>query len=130
LEKLARETMAEVEHLLAILPTAEFASVSWRDFGEVILCDSDEEMLSEADRIAYEHVQVMTRDPNYLLKNMKNYGALFLGPRTNVAYGDKFIGTNHTLPKGKAPAIRAAFGWVSLSRLAHISGCSPTRHRR
>jgi sulfopropanediol 3-dehydrogenase len=101
-EKLARETMAEVERLLSILPTAELASISWRDYGEVIVCDSDEEMVQEADRIASEHVQVMTRDPDYFLKNMKNYGALFLGPRTNVAYGDKVIGTNHTLPTGKA----------------------------
>jgi len=101
-EKLARETMVEVERLLAILPTAELASISWRDYGEVIICDSDEEMVEEADRIASEHVQVMTRDPNYFLNNMKNYGALFLGPRTNVAYGDKVIGTNHTLPTGKA----------------------------
>src|SRR5215813_5176731 len=99
---LARDTMAEVEHLLAILPTAEFASISWRDYGEVIVCDSDEEMVREADRIASEHVQVMTRNPDYFLKNMKNYGALFLGPRTNVAFGDKVIGTNHTLPTGKA----------------------------
>jgi sulfopropanediol 3-dehydrogenase len=101
-EKLARETMAEVERLLTILPTAEFASVSWRDYGEVIMCDSDAEMVREADRIASEHVQVMTANPDYFLKNMKNYGALFLGPRTNVAYGDKVIGTNHTLPTGKA----------------------------
>src|SRR5436853_1848962 len=101
-EKLAHESMAEVERLLAILPTAELASVSWRDYGEVIVCDSEEEMVREADRIASEHVQVMTRDPDYFLKNMKNYGALFLGPRTNVAYGDKVIGTNHTLPTGKA----------------------------
>jgi len=101
-EKLAHESMAEVERLLAILPTAELASVSWRDFGEVIVCDSMEEMVREADRIASEHVQVMTREPDYFLKNMKNYGALFLGPRTNVAYGDKVIGTNHTLPTGKA----------------------------
>jgi sulfopropanediol 3-dehydrogenase len=101
-EKLAHESMAEVERLLAILPTAELASVSWRDFGEVIVCDSVEEMVREADRIASEHVQVMTREPDYFLKNMKNYGALFLGPRTNVAYGDKVIGTNHTLPTGKA----------------------------
>ena len=101
-EKLARQTITEVERLLSILPTAEFASVSWRDYGEVILCDSDEEMVREADRIASEHVQVMTRDPDYFLKNMKNYGSLFLGPRTNVAYGDKVIGTNHTLPTGKA----------------------------
>ncbi len=101
-EKLARETLAEVDRLLCVLPTKEFASVSWRDYGEVIVCDSNEEMVSEADRIASEHVQVMTRDPDYFLKNMKNYGALFLGPRTNVAYGDKVIGTNHTLPTGKA----------------------------
>src|SRR5579864_6439638 len=101
-EKLARDTMAEVERLLSILPTAELASISWRDYGEVIVCDSDEEMVREADRIASEHVQVMTRDPEYYFKNMKNYGALFLGPRTNVAYGDKVIGTNHTLPTGKA----------------------------
>jgi sulfopropanediol 3-dehydrogenase len=101
-EKLARETMAEVERLLTILPTAEFASVSWRDYGAVLVCDSDAEMVREADRIASEHVQVMTSNPDYFLKNMKNYGALFLGPRTNVAYGDKVIGTNHTLPTGKA----------------------------
>jgi len=101
-EKLARATMAEVERLLHVLPTAELAAVSWRDYGEVIVCDSDEEMVREADRIASEHVQVMTRDPDYFLANMKNYGALFLGPRTNVAYGDKVIGTNHTLPTGKA----------------------------
>jgi sulfopropanediol 3-dehydrogenase len=101
-EKLARDTVAEVERILSILPTADLASVSWRDYGEVILCDSEEEMVKEADRIASEHVQVMTRDPGYFLTNMKNYGALFLGPRTNVAYGDKVIGTNHTLPTGKA----------------------------
>ncbi len=101
-EKLARDTMTEVERLLSILPTAELASVSWRDYGEVIVCDSDEEMVREADRIASEHVQVMTRNPDYFLRNMKNYGALFLGPRTNVAFGDKVIGTNHTLPTGKA----------------------------
>ena len=101
-EKLARDTMAEVGRLLTILPTAEFAAVSWRDYGEVILCDSEAEMVREADRIASEHVQVMTRDPDYFLANMHNYGALFLGPRTNVAFGDKVIGTNHTLPTGKA----------------------------
>ncbi|WP_284615063.1 histidinol dehydrogenase [Aquabacterium humicola] len=101
-ERLARETMAEVERLLAVLPTAATAGVSWRDYGEVIVCDSDEEMVREADRIASEHVQVMTRDPDYFLAHMRNYGALFLGPRTNVAYGDKVIGTNHTLPTGKA----------------------------
>ncbi|MDI1343984.1 MAG: histidinol dehydrogenase [Pseudolabrys sp.] len=100
-EKLARETIAEVERLLTILPTADAASQAWKDYGEVIVCDSYEEMVSEADRVASEHVQVMTRDPDYFLANMKNYGALFLGPRTNVAYGDKVIGTNHTLPTKK-----------------------------
>ena len=100
-EKLARETMAEVERQLSILPTAEIARKSWADYGEVIVCDSDEEMLSKADEIASEHVQVMTRDPDYFLKNMTNYGALFLGPRTNVSYGDKVIGTNHTLPTNR-----------------------------
>ena len=100
-EKLARETMAEVERLLKILPTADAAAKAWADFGEVIVCDSEEEMVAEADRIASEHVQVMTRDPDYFLINMTNYGALFLGPRTNVAYGDKVIGTNHTLPTKK-----------------------------
>lgn len=97
-EKLARETIAEVERLLTILPTAEIAAKSWADYGAVIVCDDYEEMVREADRIASEHVQVMTRDPDYFLNNMRNYGALFLGPRTNVAFGDKVIGTNHTLP--------------------------------
>jgi sulfopropanediol 3-dehydrogenase len=101
-EKLAKATMAEIDRLLAILPTAATAGVSWRDYGEVIVCDTYEEMLIEADRIASEHVQVMTVDPDYFLKNMRNYGALFLGPRTNVAFGDKVIGTNHTLPTGKS----------------------------
>ncbi|MFT4180292.1 MAG: histidinol dehydrogenase [Rhizobium sp.] len=101
-EKLARETMAEIERLLTILPTAEIASKSWAAFGQVIIADSDEEMIKIADELASEHVQVMTRDPDYFLNNMTNYGALFLGPRTNVAYGDKVIGTNHTLPTKKA----------------------------
>lgn len=101
-EKLAQETMAEVERLLSILPTADAAGQAWKDFGEVIVCDSVDEMVSEADRVSSEHVQVMTRDPDYFLNNMTNYGALFLGPRTNVAYGDKVIGTNHTLPTKKA----------------------------
>jgi sulfopropanediol 3-dehydrogenase len=101
-EKLARDTMAEVERLLAILPTAEIAKKAWEDYGEVIVCESEEEMVREADRIASEHVQVMTRDPDYFLARMTNYGALFLGPRTNVSFGDKVIGTNHTLPTKKA----------------------------
>jgi len=97
-EKLARETMDEIGRLLTILPTAANAAKSWADYGQVIVCDSYEEMVAEADRIASEHVQVMTRNLDYFLANLTNYGALFLGPRTNVAYGDKVIGTNHTLP--------------------------------
>src|SRR5712691_2354244 len=101
-EKLARATMREVERLLLILPTADAAGKAWEDYGEVIVCANDEEMVLEADRIASEHVQVMTKDPDYFLARMRNYGSLFLGPRTNVAYGDKVIGTNHTLPTRKA----------------------------
>ncbi|MDX9875117.1 MAG: histidinol dehydrogenase [Spongiibacteraceae bacterium] len=101
-EQLAHDTMAEIERLLAILPTADHARQAWAAYGEVIVADSDEEMVRIADEIASEHVQVMTRDPDYFLNNMTNYGALFLGPRTNVAYGDKVIGTNHTLPTRKA----------------------------
>ena len=93
---------AEIERQLAVLPTADIARVAWRDHGQVILCDSDDELLSEADRIASEHVQVLTRDPRWFLDRMTNYGALFLGPETNVAYGDKVIGTNHTLPTKRA----------------------------
>ena len=100
-EKLARATMAEVDRLLKILPSADLAGQAWKDYGEVIVCDDYDEMVREADRVASEHVQVMTRDPDYFLNNMRNYGSLFLGPRTNVAYGDKVIGTNHTLPTKK-----------------------------
>ncbi len=101
-EKLARDTMDEIERLLTILPTRETASVSWRDYGEMIVCDSYEEMLAVANDIASEHVQVMTDRDDWFLENMHSYGALFLGPRTNVANGDKVIGTNHTLPTKKA----------------------------
>ncbi|MGA8969591.1 MAG: histidinol dehydrogenase, partial [Pseudolabrys sp.] len=101
-EKLARDTMKEVERLLSILPTADAAGQAWKDYGEVIICDNEAEMIAEADRVASEHVQVMTQDPDVFLNGMKNYGSLFLGPRTNVAYGDKVIGTNHTLPTKKA----------------------------
>ncbi len=101
-KKIAREIEAEIERQLAVLPTADIAGVAWRDHGQVILCDTDEELLSEADRIASEHVQVLTRDPRWFLERMTNYGALFLGKETNVAYGDKVIGTNHTLPTKRA----------------------------
>jgi sulfopropanediol 3-dehydrogenase len=101
-EQLARDTMAEVERQLTVLPTAAIAGAAWRDYGQVIVADSYEEMVEIADEIASEHVQVMTRDPDYFLRNMSNYGALFLGQETNVSYGDKVIGTNHTLPTKKA----------------------------
>jgi sulfopropanediol 3-dehydrogenase len=101
-EKLARDTLAEIERLLQILPTAEIARRAWESHGEVILADSEEEMLEIANGLAFEHVQVMTVNPDYFLHNMRNFGALFLGPRTNVSFGDKVIGTNHTLPTKKA----------------------------
>lgn len=100
-EKLANETMAEIERQLTVLPTAAIAAKAWKDYGQVIVADSYEEMVLIADDIASEHVQVMTVDPDYFLSNMTNYGALFLGSRTNVSYGDKVIGTNHTLPTRK-----------------------------
>ncbi|WP_171208001.1 MULTISPECIES: histidinol dehydrogenase [unclassified Ruegeria] len=100
--KLAEETLSEVDRLLTILPTADTAKVSWEEYGEVILCDSYDEMLQVADDIASEHVQVMTDRDDWFLDNMTCYGALFLGPRTNVSNGDKVIGTNHTLPTKKA----------------------------
>jgi sulfopropanediol 3-dehydrogenase len=101
-EQLAHDTMREVERQLTVLSTGEIAGKAWRDYGQVIVCDTYEEMVQKADEIASEHVQVMTRDPDYFLNNMRNYGALFLGPETNVSYGDKVIGTNHTLPTKKA----------------------------
>ena len=100
--RLAEDTMREVDRLLQILPTADIAGKAWANYGEVVLCADEAEMVRVADDYANEHVQVMTRDPDYFLHNMTNYGALFLGPRTNVAYGDKVIGTNHTLPTKKA----------------------------
>ena len=101
-EKLARDTMAEVERQLTILPTAEVAGAAWKDHGEVIVCDTYEEMIQVANDLAFEHVQIMTENIPYFKENMRNFGALFLGPETNVSYGDKCIGTNHTLPTRKA----------------------------
>lgn len=100
--QLAESTIGEVERQLSILPTSDIAKKSWADYGAVILCDDIEEMLKEANRLAFEHVQVMTSDPDYFLNGLTNYGALFLGPRTNVSFGDKVIGTNHTLPTKRA----------------------------
>lgn len=101
-EKLAHASMAEVERQLKILSTGDVAGRAWRDYGQVIVCDSYDEMVAVADEIASEHVQVMTREPDFFLQRMTNYGALFLGPETNVSYGDKVIGTNHTLPTRRA----------------------------
>ena len=101
-ESLANGTIKEIERLLKILPTSETASASWKDYGDIVLCDTHEEMLSVANEMAYEHVQVMTDRDDWYLENMHSYGALFLGQRTNVANGDKVIGTNHTLPTKKA----------------------------
>lgn len=101
-ETIAEELPAMIDEVLARLSTREVASVAWRDHGEIILCDTDDELLAEAERICSEHVQVMTADPQWFADRMRNYGALFLGSRTNVSYGDKVIGTNHTLPTGRA----------------------------
>ncbi len=100
-DALAKATLAEVERQLTVLPTAGIAAVAWAEYGQVIVCDTIDEMVQVADDIASEHVQVMTVDPNVFLNRMTNYGALFLGPRTNVSFGDKVIGTNHTLPTNK-----------------------------
>ncbi|WP_050183232.1 histidinol dehydrogenase [Domibacillus robiginosus] len=101
--KLAEETVEEIERQLQVLPTADVARVSWEDYGVIILVEDEQEALVEADKLAFEHVEILTKDPDYFLNNMTNYGCLFLGPETNVAYGDKVIGTNHTLPtKGAA----------------------------
>ena len=101
-EKLAQETVEEIERQLEVLLTADVARTAWEDYGEVTLVANEKEAVVEADRIASEHVEVLTRNPRYFLENMTNYGTLFLGPETNVAYGDKVIGTNHTLPTGGA----------------------------
>ena len=101
-EHLAKETEKEIERQLKTLPTADVAGAAWKDYGSIILVDSLEEAAMEADQLAYEHVEVLTENPDYFLETMTNYGALFLGPETNVAYGDKVIGTNHTLPTKKA----------------------------
>ena len=101
-EELARETIKEVNRQLKVLPTAAIAEKSWADYGQVILCEDEAEMLEVSNEIACEHVQVMTQNPDFFLEKMTNFGALFLGPETNVSYGDKVIGTNHTLPTRKA----------------------------
>ena len=110
-ENLARATLEEVERQLGILPTAEIARTSWAEYGEVIVCDAVDELIDKANELAFEHVQVLTRDPDVFLERMKNYGALFLGPRTNVSFGDKVIGTNHTLPTKRSARFTGGL-WV------------------
>jgi sulfopropanediol 3-dehydrogenase len=100
--KLAQGLQAEIDKQLRTLATADVAGQAWRDYGQIILVDTDEELLGLADDIASEHVEILTRDPGYFLEHMTNYGSLFLGKETNVAYGDKAIGTNHILPTNKA----------------------------
>ena len=97
-KSIAENLEAEIQRQLKVLPTADVAGVAWRDYGEIILVGSREEAVKEADRVAAEHVEILFKDPRYFLQHMRNYGALFLGPETNVSYGDKVIGTNHTLP--------------------------------
>jgi len=109
--KLAEDTILEIERQLTVLPTADVARVAWENNGMILLVENEEEALIEADRLAYEHVEVLTRDPDFFLKRMKNYGALFLGPETNVAYGDKVIGTNHILPTKNAATYTGGL-WV------------------
>ena len=124
-EKLAHETLKEIDRQLETLATADIASVSWRDYGQVILVDSEEEMVEEADRIASEHVEVLTKNPDYFLENMTNYGALFLGPETNVAYGDKVIGTNHTLPTKKAARYTGGLWVGKFIKTVTYQKCTP-----
>ncbi|HEV2040670.1 MAG TPA: histidinol dehydrogenase [Casimicrobiaceae bacterium] len=110
-ESLARKTIAEIERQLTLLPTADIARESWADHGEVIVCDTVDEMVAKADELAFEHVQVLTADPDVFLQRLTNYGALFLGPRTNVSFGDKVIGTNHTLPTKRSARFTGGL-WV------------------
>lgn len=124
-EPLARATMAEIERQLQTLPTADIAGAAWRDYGIVIVADSEEEALAEADRLAYEHVEVHTKDPSYYLDRMTNYGALFLGPETNVAYGDKVIGTNHTLPTKRAARYTGGLWVGKFLKTCTYQRCTP-----
>lgn len=124
-EKLAEDTLKEIERQLAVLPTADLASVAWRDYGTIILVKDKIEAVAEAEKLAYEHVEVLTSDPDYFLKNMTNYGALFLGPETNVAYGDKVIGTNHTLPTNKAARYTGGLWVGKFLKTCTYQRCTP-----
>ncbi|MBO9394046.1 histidinol dehydrogenase [Caldilinea sp.] len=122
---LARATMDEIERQLKVLPTADVAGQAWRNYGQVIVVDSREEAVAEADRLAIEHVQVLTKDPDYFLENLTNYGSLFLGPETNVAYGDKVIGTNHTLPTRRAARYTGGLWVGKFIKTVTYQKCTP-----
>ena len=124
-EKLAAETLREIEHQLSVLPTADIASLAWRDYGEIILVSSRDEAVAEADRIASEHVEILTADPDYFLEHMTNYGSLFLGAETNVAYGDKVIGTNHILPTKKAARYTGGLWVGKFIKTVTYQRCTP-----
>ena len=124
-ERLAREIEPEIARQLETLQTADVAGQAWADYGEIILCEDREEMLREADRLAFEHVEILTEDPGWFLENMTNYGSLFLGPETNVAYGDKVIGTNHTLPTGGAARYTGGLWVGKFMKTVTYQRCSP-----
>jgi sulfopropanediol 3-dehydrogenase len=122
---LAEALPAEIERQLKVLPTADVAGVAWRDYGEIILVDGPEEAVREADRVAAEHVEILTRDPRWFLERMRNYGALFLGPETNVSYGDKVIGTNHTLPTRGAARYTGGLWVGKFMKTCTYQECTP-----
>jgi sulfopropanediol 3-dehydrogenase len=124
-EKLARSLPAEIERQLDVLPTADVARVSWRDYGQIILVNDLAEAVQEADRLAYEHVEILTREPRYFLERMRNYGAMFLGPETNVAYGDKIIGTNHILPTRRAARYTGGLWVGKFMKTVTYQECTP-----
>ncbi len=124
-ERLAQATLKEIERQLTVLPTAEVAGQAWRDYGEIILVDSQQEAVAEADRVASEHVEILTQNPRYFLDHMTNYGSLFLGAETNVAYGDKVIGTNHTLPTKKAARYTGGLWVGKFIKTVTYQQCTP-----
>ena len=124
-EKLAASLPAEIERQLAILPTADVARIAWRDYGQIIVVNNLTEAVREADRLAFEHVEILTREPRYFLEHMRNYGALFLGPETNVAYGDKIIGTNHILPTRRAARYTGGLWVGKFMRTVTYQQCTP-----
>lgn len=124
-ETLANETVTEIERQLKVLPTADVAGVAWRDYGQIILVDDLEEAVIEADKVACEHVEVLTKNPRYFLEHLSNYGSLFLGPETNVAYGDKVIGTNHTLPTKRAARYTGGLWVGKFLKTVTYQECTP-----